>query len=102
IAARRLSITPAEIAEGIRRRRERRQALATDSSATAALGKIRERRAGSPPPEEDRARILAARPARPAEPQAKPQPEAQAKPQPEAVEGSSFTDRLLAAKRKRQ
>ncbi|MFZ5824345.1 MAG: glutamine amidotransferase, partial [Bacillota bacterium] len=36
IAARRLSITPAEIAEGIRRRRERRQALATDSSATAA------------------------------------------------------------------
>jgi len=111
IAVRRLSLTPAEVGEAIRRRRERRQTLVTATSTTAALGKIRERRAGTPPAAEPGQKPAAtpaapteapvAKPAAPAPPPAaKPQAKAE-EPKPEG-EGGGFTDRLLAAKRKRQ
>ncbi|MFZ5817783.1 MAG: glutamine amidotransferase, partial [Bacillota bacterium] len=108
IAARRLSITPAEAAAELRRRRERRQAVATDSSAASALDRIRERRQQAP---EAPARPAASGQAEP-KPQARvlstpPKPAAPAKPEtpppePAEGEGSNFASRLLSAKRKRQ
>ncbi len=115
IAMRRLSLTPAEIGDAIRRRRERRQLSGMATSTSAALGKIRERRAETLPPArpaasegtEPEARVLARPPK--AEPKAQAQasqPKAQApakgeEPKPDE-EAGSFSSRLLAAKRKRQ
>lgn len=92
IAARRLAITPAEIAKAVRKRRERRRVAVTGSSASAALGKIRERRSAPSPAEA---------PTRPAA-QPPPKPKAEPKPVDRAEGEGGFTDRLLAAKRKRQ
>lgn len=95
IALRRLSVTPAEVAAALRRRRER-QAAAPATAAGAALSKLRQRRAeaplrpaaGAPPPP-----ASAPAPPKPAEPQA---------PRTEEGADSNFTQRLLAARKKRK
>lgn len=105
IAMRRLAMTPAEIGEALRRRRERGAAAVPASAAAAALGRLRERRAEAPPA----GGAPAARP----QPAPQPKPEAPApqkqadkpaeKPPEKAAEGGSpFTQRLLDARRKKQ
>lgn len=106
IAMRRLSVTPTEVREAIRRRRERTADIGPANAASSALSRLRERRAEAPAPERTPAPPVApARPAQsprpaPAQPQAAgpSQPEKEA---PSDAEGGSFTERLLAARRKR-
>lgn len=135
IAARRLSLTAPEVAEAVRRFRLRRQGAGQATAASAALGRIRERRADAlaQKPQEAGARRAAPNepgviptapgwpqapqpaarstaPARPqarqpaAEPTAQAPAQAEARPQSESqpTEGGAFTDRLLAAKRRRR
>lgn len=106
IALRRLSVTPADLAQALRRRRER-GATAAPATTTAALERLRARRSDrgssdrSVPIPPAPPRNAADRPAK-AAPAAPSAPSEPAGADSGATEGQDFTQRLLAARRKRK